>query len=117
MSAVRRPGSAPSAIDAQTQTCGVAEASLADAEVGALYRSGLSGAKIAKLVGVSRTTIYRWLELRRVERRRPGKRDLRLDPKAVAALYEEGASLTALAARFGCHPATVSRLLRTHGAR
>lgn len=117
VSAVRRRDSAPCAIDAHAQALNGEEASATVEELGALYRSGLSGAKIAKLFGVSRATIYRWLKTRRVTRRRPGARDLRLNPRDVIALYEQGATLSAVAARFGCHRATVSRLLRAHGVR
>jgi transposase len=83
-------------------------------------RSGGSKAEAARLFGVTRRTVYNWLEMGDDVRQkaRPGpKRNRKVPEEALkqAIRTRDDARLIELAHHFGVHPSSISKALRRLG--
>jgi transposase len=83
-------------------------------------RAGGSKADAARLFGVTRRTIYNWLEMGEDVRQkaRPGpKRNRKVPAEALkeAVAAQSDARLIELAHQFGVHPSTISKALKRLG--
>lgn len=86
------------------------------AEIVAAYEAGEVPASIAKRHGVAAQTIRNRLHEKHVQMREGGPRPAgQLPIDRIAAEYERGEELPALAARYGVHPETLRCQMIRHG--